>query len=67
MIHTVKGKRINEKITSAKSFYNKYITESNELVRKFPSNIVAKFHNVKIKYFFDNNDMNDEEINDFKL
>jgi len=59
--------RINEKITSAKAYYNKYISESNELVRKFPSNIVAKFHNIKIKNFFDNKDMNDEDINDFKL
>ena len=59
--------RINEKITSAKAYYNKYISESNELVRKFPSNIVAKFHNIKIKNFFDNKDLNDEEINDFKL
>lgn len=59
--------RIDEKITSAKTFYNKYITESNELVRKFPSNIVAKFHNIQIKNFFDNKDMNDADINDFKL
>ena len=60
-------KRIDEKITSAKSYYNKNISECNELVRKFPSNIVAKFHNIKIKNFFDNKDMNDEIINDFKL
>ena len=59
--------RIDEKITSAKTFYNRNITESNELVRKFPSNIVAKFHNIQIKNFFDNKDMNDEDINDFKL
>ena len=59
--------RIDEKITSAKAYYNKYISESNELVRKFPSNIVAKFHNIKIKNYFDNKDMNDDDINDFKL
>lgn len=59
--------RIDEKITSAKTFYNKYISESNELVRKFPSNVVAKFHNIKIKNFFDNKDLNDDVINDFKL
>ena len=59
--------RIDEKITSAKAYYNKYISESNELVRKFPSNIVAKFHNIKVKNFFDNKDMNDDDINDFKL
>lgn len=59
--------RIDEKITSAKAYYNKYISESNELVRKFPSNIVAKFHNITIKNFFDNKNLNDEDINDFKL
>ena len=59
--------RINERVTSAKTYYNKYISESNELVRKFPSNIVAKFHNIKIKNFFDNKDLNDDVINDFKL
>ena len=59
--------RINEKIASAKAYYNKYISESNELVRKFPSNVVARFHNIKVKNFFDNKDMNDEDINDFKL
>ena len=60
-------KRIDEKLTTAKTFYNKYITESNALVLKFPSNIIAKFHNIKEKNFFDNKDLNDEEINDFKL
>ena len=60
-------KRIDEKLTSAKDFYNKYITESNALVLKFPSNIVALIHKIKQKNFFDNKDLNDEEINDFKL
>ena len=62
-----KIKRVDEKITAAKRFYNKYITESNEYVRKFPSNIVAKFHNIKIKNFFDNKDLNDDNLDDFKL
>jgi LemA protein len=60
-------KKINEKIDSAKGFYNKYITESNKLIRKFPSNIIAKIHGVKIKPFFDNKNMNDNIIRDFKL
>ncbi len=60
-------KKTNEKLDSAKSFYNTNITESNSLVRKFPSNIIAKFHNIKIKPFFDNKNMNDDDINDFKL
>ena len=62
-----KIKRVDEELTAAKKFYNTYIGDSNELVRKFPSNIVAKFHNIKLKNFFDGKDMNDEIIKDFKL
>ena len=62
-----KLKRIDEKLTASKKFYNTYIGDSNELVRKFPSNVVAKFHNITIKNFFDGKDMNDEIIKDFKL
>jgi len=58
---------MDERIAAAKKFYNKYTSKSNELVRKFPSNIIAKFHNITIKNFFDNKDMNDDDINDFKL
>ncbi|MBR1417110.1 MAG: LemA family protein [Bacilli bacterium] len=60
-------KRIDEKITSAKSFYNNYITESNLLAKKFPSNIIARIHGINVKPFFDNKNMEDEDINDFKL
>lgn len=60
-------KRIDEELTAAKKFYNTYIGDSNELVRKFPSNIVAKFHSIKLKNFYDGKDMNDEIIKDFKL
>ena len=62
-----KLKRIDEELIAAKKFYNTYIGDSNLLVRKFPSNIVAKFHNITIKNFFDGKDMNDEIIKDFKL
>ena len=65
--HFKEIKVIDEKLSTAKTFYNKYVSESNALVLKFPSNIIAKFHGIKQKNFFDNKDMNDEEINDFKL
>ena len=58
---------MDEQINAAKKFYNKYTSKSNELVRKFPSNIIAKFHNISIRNFFDNKDLNDDIINDFKL
>ena len=60
-------KRLDEKIDSAKLFYNKYINESNSMVRKFPTNFIAKIHHIKIKNFYDNKDLNDLEINDFKI
>ena len=49
---------MDEQINAAKKFYNKYTSKSNELVRKFPSNIIAKFHNISIRNFFDNKDLN---------
>ena len=58
---------MDERINASKKFYNKYTSKSNELVRKFPSNIIAKFHNISIRNFFDNKDLNDDIINDFKL
>ena len=58
---------MDEQINAAKKFYNKYTSKSNELVRKFPSNIIASFCKYKEKLFFDRKDMNDEDYNDFKL
>ena len=39
----------------------------NNITRKFPDNIVAKIHHVKIKPFFDGKDMQDDNNNDFKF
>ena len=55
------------RVMAAKKYYNKYTSKSNELVRKFPSNLIAKFHNITVRNFFDNKDMNDDIIDDFKL
>lgn len=60
-------KAINEKLEAAKAYYNKYTNKSNELARSFPSNIIAKLHNVEIKAFFDGKDMQDDIIDDFKI
>ena len=57
----------NEKITAGCSFYNRNTSELNELIRKFPSNIIARIHGFKISTFFDGKDMTDEIYNDFKL
>lgn len=61
------NKRASEKLQAAKSYYNKYTSELNDLVRTFPSNIVAKMHSIEIKPFFDGKNMQDAIIDDFKL
>ncbi len=60
-------KRWDEKLTAAKNYYNKNTSEENDIVRKFPTNIIAKIHGFKVKLFFDGKDMDDEIIDDFKM
>ncbi len=60
-------KETDEKLSAAIAYYNRYTNHLNELVRKFPSNIVASFHNFSVQPFFDGKDMNDEDLLDFKL
>lgn len=56
-----------EKIDAAKSFYNKYTSSLNTLISKFPSNIIAKIHTIKLKNFFDDKDLHDDIFDDFKI
>ncbi len=60
-------KNIDEKLISGKEYYNKNTTDSNHLIRKFPSNIIAKLLNYKVRPYFDGKNMQDEDIEDFKL
>ena len=60
-------KRLDEKLTAAKNYYNKNTSEENAIVRKFPTNIIARIHGFKVKLFFDGKDMDDEIIDDFKM
>lgn len=60
-------KNTSEKLEAAKSFYNKYTNILNDLIRKFPANIIAKMHNIEIRLFFDGKDMHDDIVDDFKL
>lgn len=59
--------KINETLTSCKNYYNKNTTELNQIIRKFPSNVIAKIHGYKVKPFFDGKNMQDAVIDDFKL
>lgn len=63
----IDDKKALEKLQAAKSYYNKYTSELNDLVRSFPSNIVARMHRLDVKPFFDGKNMEDTIVDDFKL
>ena len=54
-------------IVAARKYYNDIVTDYNKMVRTFPSNIVAKISRYKTKTYFDGKNMEDEDVNDFKL
>lgn len=54
-------------IVAARKYYNDIITDYNKLARTFPSNIIAKVCGYKVKTYFDGKDMEDDDIQDFKL
>lgn len=60
-------KELDEKIAAITNYYNKNTNELNGFIRKFPSNIVAKFHHFEVSAFFDGKDMTDDIYDDFKL
>ena len=59
--------RINKTLTSCKTYFNNNTGELNKLIKRIPTNIVAKIHGYKIKPFFDGKNMQDAVIDDFKL
>lgn len=60
-------KESDEKVAAITNYFNKNTNELNGMIRKFPSNIVAKVHKFKVNAFFDGKDMNDDIYDDFKL
>ncbi len=60
-------KDINNKLNAAKIYYNNNTTELNKLIKKIPSNLVAKINHIKLLTFFDGIDLYDDNISDFKL
>ncbi len=60
-------KIVEEKSDAAKAYYNKYTTSLNMLIKKFPSNLIARIHKIEEHLYFDNKNMNDKDILDFKL
>jgi len=59
--------KLNEKLEAAKSFYNKYTSLLNKAIKKFPSNLLARLHNIEVQTYFDGKDLFDDNIEDFKL
>ena len=65
ILKEIKG--IDEKLVSCKNYYNRNTADLNKVIRKFPTNLIAKIHRYKIKPFFDGKNMQDAVIDDFKL
>ncbi len=58
---------LSTKIKGEEKYYNENTTIYNNLVSKFPSNIVAKIMRLKEKKYFDGKDMYDKNTKDFKI
>lgn len=56
-----------EKLEAAKAYFNLNTTNLNAVLKTFPSMVVGRIHNIKIRPYFDGKDLNDDDINDFKL
>lgn len=58
---------MDESLNAYIKYYNENIVEYNKYIRKFPFNIIGIILKYKEKQFFDNKDLNDENIKDFKI
>ncbi|MDD3048788.1 MAG: LemA family protein [Bacilli bacterium] len=58
---------VNEKLSAYKHYYNDNILILNKLIKKFPTNIVAKISHFREMPFYDGKNLNDEITNDFKI
>ena len=59
--------KLNERLEATKSFYNRYTSLLNKLIKKFPSNILAKIHHINPQTYFDGKDLYDDNLEDFKI
>lgn len=58
---------IDEELVTLRNYYNNNINNYNKMIKKIPTNIVAKIKKYKEKTFYDLKDMSDENYEDFKL
>lgn len=54
-------------MVALRKYYNDIITDYNKLIHKIPTNIVAALCHYQHKNYFDNKDMTDDDIDDFKI
>lgn len=55
-----------DKLNAYKEYYNESASKYNELIKKFPQNIISFIKKRKEKTFFDQKSINDNDFNDFK-
>lgn len=58
---------MDESLNAYIKFYNENIVDYNTYIRKFPFNLIGIVLKYKEKPFFDNKDLSDENIKDFKI
>lgn len=58
---------IDEELVTLRTYYNANITSYNKLIKKFPTNIIAKIKKYKPRAFYDLKDRTDDDFEDFKL
>ena len=58
---------IDEELITLRNYYNANISNYNKMVKKFPTNLVAKIKKYKERLFYSLKDMSDEDYEDFKI
>ena len=58
---------IDEELITLRNYYNANISNYNKMVKKFPTNIIAKIKKYKERLFYSLKDMSDEDYEDFKI
>lgn len=57
----------NERLEAAKAYFNIQTSLLNKAIKTFPSMLIARIHNIKVRNYFDGKNLNDDDINDFKV
>ncbi len=58
---------IDEELITLRNYYNGNISNYNRMVKKIPTNIIAKIKKYQERLLYDLKDMSDEDSEDFKL